>query len=293
MEFDDLLTFVSIAEAGSVSQAARQLFITQPAVTRRLQRLETALGTKLVDRRRRPFTLTATGHGVLAECRKVLNSVREVRAVISRDGTPSGELRIGVAHALTEIALTEPLDNVRRKFPSVNFALVTGWSRQLFERVRSGSLDAAIILLPEENKQPPDVKSVALGKERLVVVAAKRMRSRKRKLADLRRTNWILNPEGCGARAALERTLHRADVEMHVGLETYNYDLQLRLVARNRGLSLVPSRILNRSGLRSRLRELRISGLEFPLAIWSVRGQLSGNLDSVVEELNQQLIQRL
>ncbi len=293
MEFEDLRTFVSVAEAGSVSQAARQMFITQPAVTRRLQRLETALGTKLLDRRRRPFTLTATGQGVLAECRKVLNSVREVHAAVTHDGAPSGELKIGVAHALTEITLTEPLDSVRKKFPKIDFGLVTGWSRQLLERVRSGSLDAAVILMPEENKHPSGVKSVALGKERLVVVAAKRMKAPKRKPTDLRRANWILNPEGCGARAALERTLHRANVEMHVAVETYNYDLQLSLVARNRGLSLVPSRILNRSGLRSRLRELRISGLEFPLTIWSVRGQLSGNLDSVIEELNQQLIERL
>jgi DNA-binding transcriptional LysR family regulator len=261
-------------------------------VTRRLQRLETTLGTDLVDRRRRPFTLTATGRGVLAQCRKVLNSVQDVHAAISRDGTPSGELKIGVAHALTEITLTEPLDSVRRKFPRVNFGLVTGWSRPLLERVRSGSLDAAIILLPEENKHPGET-SVALGKERLVVVAAKRVTGRKRKLADLTRANWILNPEGCAARAALERALRRAGVEMHVGLETYNYDLQLKLVARNRGLSLVPSRILNRSESRSRIRELRINGLEFPLRIWSVRSQLSGNLESVVEELNQQLIQRL
>ena len=292
MEFEDLRTFVSVAETGSVSQAARQMFITQPAVTRRLQRLETTLGTNLVDRRRRPFTLTAAGRCVLAECRKVLNSVQDVHAAISRDGTPSGELKIGVAHALTEITLTEPLDSVRKKFPKVNLGLVTGWSRPLLERVRLGSLDAAIILLPEENKHP-GVTSVALGKERLVVVAAKRVTGRKRKLADLTRANWILNPEGCAARAALERTLRRAGVEMHVGLETYNYDLQLKLVARNRGLGLVPSRILNRSELRSRIRELRISGLEFPLRIWSVRSQLSGNLESVVEELNQQLIQRL
>ena len=293
MEFDDIRTFVSVAETGSVSQAARQLFLTQPAVTRRLQRLETALGSTLVDRRRRPFTLTATGQGVLAECHRVLNSVREVHAAVSRDGAPSGELTIGVAHALTEIALTEPLDNVRKKFPRVDFGLVTGWSRQLLERVRSGSLDAAVILMPDENKDPSDVKSVALGKERLVVVAAKRMRVPRRTPADLRRADWILNPEGCGARAALERALQRANVEMHVALETYNYDLQLSLVARNRGLSLVPSRILKRSGLRSRLRELRIRDLEFPLTIWSVRGQLSGNLDSVIEELNQRLIQRL
>lgn len=292
MEFEDLRTFVSVAETGSVSHAARQMFVTQPAVTRRLQRLETALGTTLVDRRRRPFSLTATGRTVLAECHKVLNSVQEVHAAISRDGAPSGELKIGVAHALTEITLMEPLDHVRKKFPRVTFALVTGWSRPLVERVCSGSLDAAIVLLAEESRHLR-VTSVALAKERLVVVAAKRETDRKRKLTDLTGTNWILNPEGCAARAALERTLRRAGVEMHVGLETYSYDLQLRLVARNRGLSLVPSRILNRSLLRSRVRELRVSGLEFPLTIWSVQGQLSGHLGSVVEELNQQLIQRL
>src|SRR5690348_14325811 len=109
MEFEDLRTFVAVAETRSVSQAARQMFLTQPAVTRRLQRLETSLGGALVDRRRRPFTLTPAGQEVLERCRRVLHSVREVKAAITLDGAPAGELRIGVAHALTEITLTEPL----------------------------------------------------------------------------------------------------------------------------------------------------------------------------------------
>src|SRR5215472_1332186 len=246
MEFDDLRTFVAVAETRSVSQAARQLFLTQPVVTRRLQRLESSLGSTLVDRRRRPFTLTQTGHDVLERCRRVLQSVREVQATITRDGAPAGDLKIGVAHALTEITLTEPLDVLRKKFSKVELRLTTGWSKGLLEQVRSGALDAAVILLPEEDTLPAGTRGVEVGKEQLVVVAPKQKSRERQKLAQLNGVNWILNPEGCAARAGLQRALQRANVEMRVALEAYNYELQLNLVARNRGWSLVPSRILQR-----------------------------------------------
>ena len=293
MEFEDLRTFVAVAETCSVSQAARQMFLTQPAVTRRLQRLETALGSALVDRRRRPFTLTPAGQDVLERCRRVLHSVREVEAAIGGDGGPAGELKIGVAHALTEITMMEPLDRIRERFPKVDLRLTTGWSRVLLEQVRSGRLDAAVILLPEEDNLPVGVKGVEIGKEQLVVVAARKETVRNPKLAQVSGINWILNPEGCGARAGLRRALQRANVDMHVALETYNYELQMNLVARNRGWSLVPSRILHRSRLRSRLRVLRIRGLQFPMRVWTVMGESETRMAAAIEQLNRGLIEKL
>jgi len=293
MEFDDLRTFVTVAETRSVSQAARQLFLTQPAVTRRLQRLETALGSPLVDRKRRPFALTPAGHQVLERCRRVLHSVREVQEAIAGDGVPAGELKVGVAHALMEIALTRPLDFIRKKFPRVDIRLTTGWSRVLLDRVRAGSLDAAVILLPEEDVLPAGIQGVAVGKEQLVVVAPKEKAVRRRKAEDLRGVHWILNPEGCGARSNLQRALQRHNVEMHVALETYNYELQLNLVARNRGWSLVPSRILHRSAVRARLRVLPIDGLRFPLTVWTVTREAEMRLAAVIEQFNRQLNEKL
>ena len=61
----DIRAFVAVAEARSVSRAARALYLTQPAVTRRMQRLESALGVTLCDRTRRPVTLTEAGQTVL------------------------------------------------------------------------------------------------------------------------------------------------------------------------------------------------------------------------------------
>jgi DNA-binding transcriptional LysR family regulator len=294
MEFDDISAFVAVANVGSVSLAARELNLTQSAVTRRLQRLESSLGTALLDRRTRPVALTGAGQATLERCRRVLNDVREVKAAASNGDSPRGEMRIGVAHALTEFTLTEPLGHVHRKFPKIMFRLNTGWSRNLLERVRSEVLDAAVILLPEGESLPPEVAGEQIGSDRLLVVVSRKHGSRRiRKIQDLAGEQWILNPEGCAARAALRRALMTADVDMAVAIEAYNYELQLALVAQNRGLSLVPESILNRSRQRSRLRVLSVAGLEFPLAIWLIHRQPLAGFTSAVAELRSALIAKL
>ena len=286
MEFDDLRAFVSVADTGSVSLAARDLHVTQSALTRRLQRLEAALGTTLLDRRTRPVMLTGTGRAALERCRRVLNDVREVRAVTTNGDSPRGEMRIGVAHALTELILSQPVGQVRERFPEVALRLSTGWSRELLDRVRAGAMDAAVILLPAGEPLPVEVAGKPVGKERLVVVGPRRPRqSPLRKVQDLSQAQWILNPEGCAARSALRKALMRANIDMVVAVEAYNYELQLELVAQDRGLSLVPERILTRSSLRSRLRMINVSGLDFPQTIWTVQRQPLAGLDPVISEL--------
>lgn len=293
MEFDDIRAFVAVAEARSVSRAARELYLTQPAVTRRVQRLERALGVALCDRRRRPFALTEAGQAVLERCRRVLHAVRDVRAASDGDALAAREVRIGVAHALTEVTLTEPVDRVRRAFPRLALSLSTGWSRDLLERVRARALDGAIVLLSEPERPPAGLAATRLGPERLVVIGPRGGRAASPRVAGLGEVGWILNPEGCAARALLQRALLAANVRMRVTVETYTYELQLALVARGRGLGLVPARILARSPLRSRLRVRRIPGLDFPLTIWAVRGRATPELELVWDALDRAMIERL
>lgn len=292
MELDDVRAFVSVAGCGSVSQAALDLNITQSAVTRRLQRLEASLGATLLDRRIRPVMLTAAGEAALESCRRLINDVREVRTVIGNGHVTIGEIRIGVAHALTELTLTRPVDQLRRRFPGVALRLCTGWSRELLERVRTGPLDAAVVLLPEQERLPAEIVGREIGKEQLVVVAPRTRRPHApRTLQDLGGAQWILNPEGCAARAGLRRVLKRANVDMIVGVETYNYELQLALVAQGRGLSLVPRGVLSRSRKRARLRVLRIAGIHFPLTVWMLRQERFAASEQVIAELSRLLIE--
>jgi DNA-binding transcriptional LysR family regulator len=70
---NDVRAFVRVVDKGSVSAAARDLHITQSAVTKRLQRLESFLGAKLFDRTQRPVGLTAAGRSAVEKCRRPLN----------------------------------------------------------------------------------------------------------------------------------------------------------------------------------------------------------------------------
>lgn len=286
MEFNDVRAFVRVVDRGSVSAAARDLHVTQSAVTKRLQRLEAFLGAKLFDRTQRPVVLTAAGQSAVEKCRRVLNDVSDLRAALSDGQVALADVRLGVAHALGEIVLTGPLGAIREEFPRLGLRLTTGWSRDLLEQVRGGALDAAIILLPEADRLPAEVLATSVGKERLVILGARAARDlRVRRLQDLQGARWILNPEGCGARAILRRRLASSDVNLIVAIESHNYELQLRLTSEGRGLTLVPERLLRSSRSRSRLRVLRVPGLHFPFTVWSVH-RASEELEPLFSRLN-------
>src|SRR5260370_6071000 len=200
MEFDDIRAFVAVGESRSVSSAARELHLTQPAVTRRVQRLEPSLGVALCDRRRRPFVLTEAGQAVLERCRRVLHAVRDVRSATGGDDRLAREVRVGVAHALTEVALTDPVDRLRRAFPRVSLSLATGWSHDLLERVRVGSLDAAVILLTDGQRLPAGLDAPPPRRERLGVVQPRPASGPPDPpLPSLHGAGWGLNTQGCAS----------------------------------------------------------------------------------------------
>lgn len=293
MNSDDVRTFVAVVEAGSISAAARELFLTQPAVSRRVQRLEQAIGAPLIDRRKRPFALTDVGRAAVERCRRLLSTTDELKGLVQGGILPSQELRIGVAHALTELTLAEPVDAVRQEFPGVSVRLHTGWSSELLARVRRGALGASVILLFERNGAPSGVSAQKLASEHLAVVAPRTWPSHSYPMRELANMGWILNPEGCAARAELERQLAREQLPLRVSVETYNYELQLRLIARGRGLGLVPSRLFLRSPTREKLRKLRVRGLSFPMTVWLVAGEVSQSVEPALGALQRVLTSHL
>ncbi len=293
MDISDARTFVAVAEAGSISRAARELHLTQPAVTRRVQRLEQAVGASLIDRSKRPFALTDIGQLAVERCRRMVALRDELKSLSQAGLSPARECRIGIAHALTELALQEPVDEMRLAFPTVALRLFTGWSREIVERVRSGALDAGVVLLPERESLPAGVEGAALATEPLCVIGARAWKTRTWSLKDAAEAGWILNPEGCAARAGLQRALSRAGYSLRVGVETYNYDLQMSLVSRGRGLGLVPERLLGRSPRRRDLSRLTVRGLQFPMVIWLVTGELSAPLEPALEMLAKVLREKL
>jgi DNA-binding transcriptional LysR family regulator len=293
MDIGDARTFVAVVEAGSVSRAARELHLTQPAVTRRVQRLEQAIGAQLIDRRKRPFALTEIGQAALERCRRLVSTRDELKSLAQSGSLLTRECRIGVAHALTELALVEPVDELRAAQPSVVLRLYTGWSYDLIQKVKLGALDAAVAMLPENEGLPVGTDGNVLANERLVVIAPLREKQRSWSLRAAAEGGWILNPEGCSARAWLQRLMARAGLPLRIAVETYNYELQMSLVARGRGLGLVPARLLARSSSRRSVCTLNVRGMEFPMNVWMVTGTLPLGLRDPIATLSRALSEQL
>lgn len=294
MTLADIEAFIAVAETGSVNRAALRLGLTQPAVTRRLQRFEALMGGAiLLDRSSKPPVMTAAGRDALDYCRRVIKAVSELKASASPSGSPTGELRIGIAHSLAEVVLAAPIEALRRRLPSLRLIVSADWTARLVEKVRNGALDCAVGLTSVRPEIPSGVTVTPIGCERVVVVAGPFFTSpRKRKkglhLRDLADEAWVLNPAPCSYRAALQRAFDRQKAVMTVAAEVMGYDLQRSLIARGVGLGLVPERRLATGSYR-RLRRLRISDFVLDGRIVMLQGMTPGRLAGAICDLENKV----
>jgi DNA-binding transcriptional LysR family regulator len=284
MNIEDVRAFVAVVDTGSVGRAALKLNLTQPAVTRRVQRLEESLGVTLLDRESKPARPTRAGEAAYARCMAVLRAADTLTRE-TRSDVPNGSLRIGVSHGIAESVFTPALDAVRTRFPDIALHLLSGGSEDFRKRVADRALDAAIVM-SKTDRPLDDPAAERLGIERVVIVAGRDLTvPAHRKLADLGGIPWVINPDGCGFRGQLDRALATSGHALDVAAEAWGIGLQIALVARGAGLGLVPERLINDSPQRDALRILTLKDFEPALTVWLIRAPDLGAYAKAVDVL--------
>ena len=290
MKIDDISAFVAVVRNHSVSAAAESLRLTQSAITRRVQNFEQDLGVELLDRSVKPPRPNATGKRVFEQCSKVLLEVDRLRDLVQNDQAPTGVFRIGVIQTVGDMVLLDTLQRLNAAFPGLHTEVASGWGAQLLERVANAEIDAAVALFPATKVLPEGLVGRALGRLELVVVAKKgSMPRRSYKLRELYDVGWVLNPDGCGFRAGLARTLAQQGLSFKLNLETFGTDLQLGLVANGAGLGLMPLPILERSRHLAQLDMINVSDFKPQLDIWLIQAQLPGPVQHAIDFVGQEV----
>jgi DNA-binding transcriptional LysR family regulator len=294
MKIDDIRAFVAVIRCQSISLAADTLQLTQPAITRRVQNFEEALGAELLDRNTKPLRPTPIGLRVYEQCRAVLREMDVLSELVAQDALPSGALRIGVPQSISDAVLLSSLNALRGIYPELKAQVSTGWGTHLLSRVEDGELDAAVVLFPAGKVFPDGVSNRSLGKMSLVVVAPKgSMSKRNYRLADCYQQGWILNPDGCGFRAGLQRMLASQGLNFQINMETFGTELQLGLVANGQGLGLVPKPLLDNSKYKNELDIVPISDFKPLLDLWLIHSRFLGNLQLSIDYFAELVAQRL
>lgn len=286
MKISEIRAFLAVAEAGSMYAAAARLNLTQPAVTRLVQRLEAELGTVLFDRSSKPPTLTPAGRQALAQGRRVLQALEDFSGSVTEDSEPRGNFRLGVSLGLSQLVLNDPIDILRRDFAALVFQVSSDWSGDLLKEVESNEMSAAVVLSSEGSEPATALPLRKVGIDRLMVVAAKSADIPARAtLAELARHGWVLHPEGCSYRSALRRAFAQAGSPFTVAVEAFDQELLLSLAARGNGLGVVPTCLLRHSAYSGRLKSIEVPEFDYRLAVWIARSRFIGSLAPVVDAL--------
>lgn len=284
MKIDDMDAFVAVIRCQSTNLAAEALQLTQPAITRRLQNFEEDLGATLLDRQTKPLKPTPMGLRVYEQCKAILREIDSLRELVANDGAPSGTLRLGVPQTLGDVVLLQALAQIREVYPQLRTQVSSGWGSSLVTRMENGELDAAAALFPPGKIFPEGIASRSIGRMPLKVVAARSGASKRSyKLRDCYTRGWVLNPDGCGFRAGLQRALSEQGLSLSINLETFGTELQLGLVANGQGLGLVPEPLLQASRHREALEVLNVSDFKPQVDLWLFHPRYLGNLQDPVE----------
>ncbi|MBK8451788.1 MAG: LysR family transcriptional regulator [Thiofilum sp.] len=149
MDIQTLNAFIEVARLQSFSKAAEVLFVTQPAISKRITALETELGTLLFNRINRKVTLTEAGQVLLPKVQNLRNELTDIRRIASNlSSTVNGELVMGTSHHIGLHRLPPILKAFNQHYPEVRLDLRFVSSEEACLGVEQGDLELAVITLP-------------------------------------------------------------------------------------------------------------------------------------------------
>ena len=146
-----LLAFATLARRGSFTLAAKDLFLTQSAVSHAIKALETELDTRLFDRVGKRALLTQAGEQLLRHAERILREMSDARAGLEElHNWGHGRLRVGASPTACQHFLPTVLREFKQSFPRCLIKIEPGDHPRQLELLRANSVDLAVTLEPEE-----------------------------------------------------------------------------------------------------------------------------------------------
>ncbi len=251
MDKSDLEKIIAIAEEGSMAKAAQKLYITQPALSKCLTKVEESLGESLFVRRPNGLSLTYAGECLLKKAYQIMKLYEDVEMEFCElNHMRRGVLKLGSAERIGALVLPHLLKRFKELYPNIKIDIVEENSMILEEKLLIGALDIAILCLPLKNS---NVNYQVFYEEPLYVAlpSSHPLNSEGFQrdgeempyipLEKLKGAEFILTKSFKKTRMAADRILKYLDGDYSVVLESQNIETVIRLVSSGLGISLIPN----------------------------------------------------
>lgn len=257
--------FYEVARHGSFTRAARELLVSQSALSVQIRALESSLGSRLFDRRSGGVVLTDAGQRAFAVAERVFADVDQLISDFRQSGRLlAGAVSIGTVNSIGIYVLPAILTEYRAKYPDVRIHIDFRESERVMDQLIQGKTDLAVV--PWERSYP-DLNAIPLTRQKLFIVAPADhplARADQVNPRDLEAHPFVGYHEGMHTRAMIDALFKRMSITVHYVVESTNAATIKHMVMAGMGLGFLPE-----SAVSSEIRRGQLVRLEVPLLVMS------------------------
>ncbi len=224
MNFRDKV-FISVAENLSFSKAAEELFISQPAVTKHIKEMESALNLALFERKGNRVYLTQAGKLAYEHLKNISSLYRDMEFELEKlNDTFKGSLRIGASSTISQYLIPKMLAAFHKRYPEIELFLFNGNSFEMEQKLLANEIDMALV---ENAASHSDIKYINFMDDEIIAVAGSESVYAKKKviaIADLKEVPIVLREKGSGSLQVIQHALQKQNINpenlnitMHLG----------------------------------------------------------------------------
>ena len=241
MTLNELKFIVALAKVRNFRKAAEACFVSQPALSFAVKKLEEELGVLLFERNRNEVTITPIGERVIEQAILAIEEANRVKEIAKQGSNQlAGPLRLGVIYSVGPYLLPEIIPILRKTAPEMPLIVEENITSNLEGQLRNGVIDVAIIALPFDI---PGIKTLPLYEEEFVVVVPSSHQWAKRSTVDAIELAdekiLLLNSGHCFSNQVLQacpKLSQKGEILQGNSLDTIR-----NMVASNLGLTVLPA----------------------------------------------------
>lgn len=245
MDFYQLAYFKKAAELNSIGNAAKEMFVTQPAVSKQIKALEEELGQKLFDRIGKKIFLTFAGKVLYSHADRILRSLDEAKTAIKDISEEcSGELVIGTSDHISLHRLPDVLKSYTTAYPKVDLKLRCHRSETILDMVNKNLVDLGVITLP---KVSGNLVSKTIWQDPMSIVFQNRHPLASLKviwLKDIAKYGMILPEPDTTTRKTIDAAFSKKRLAPDITMEVAYLETIKGLVKAGLGISILPDKAI-------------------------------------------------
>jgi LysR family transcriptional regulator, transcriptional activator of the cysJI operon len=272
LNIENLKMFCLVVDEGSISQAARLSFVSQPAVTRQINQLENFYGTLLFDRTGGRLKVTEAGKILYPYAKTIVNDFnRSKEAVQQETGKYNANLQVGATFTIGEYLLPSLLGRFKKQKPDIKVTLTIKNTPSILEDLTNDVIDLALVEGIVENN---DLTVEKFADDELILVCATDHKWEKKiDLEELVNERMIWRESISGTRLIVENmlkeygVLEKIDSYMEIG----STQAIKSAVEAGLGVSILPRLTVSRELEQGTLREVSMDGVNLTRNLWMVR----------------------